>query len=152
MPDFTLTVEDAPTPDAVQAIHRALHAHNRRMTGDAPYEPLTITLRDPNGNVIGGLGGATYLGWLYVDVLAIDEGARGRGYGARLLAMAEAEGLRRGAHSVWLDTFSFQALAFYQKQGYAIFGELENFTGGHTCYFLRKTLRPAPESSESGQP
>lgn len=36
--------------------------------------------------------------------------------------------------------FSFQALPFYQKQGYEIFGTLDRFPDAHQRYFLRKTL------------
>jgi hypothetical protein len=39
-----------------------------------------------------------------------------------------------------LDTFSFQALGFYEKLGYRIFGELGDVAGGHKWYFLKKDL------------
>ena len=32
----------------------------------------------------------------------------------------------------------FQALSFYQKLGYQIFGQLEDYPVGHTRYFLQK--------------
>ena len=66
--------------------------------------------------------------------------ARGQGVGSQLLAMAEQEAVARGCHSAYLDTFSFQALPFYQKQGYEVFGTLDNYPGEHKRYFLRKQL------------
>lgn len=33
---------------------------------------------------------------------------------------------------------SFQALPFYQKQGYSVFGELPDMPPGHVSYFLKK--------------
>jgi len=59
--------------------------------------------------------------------------------------MAEEEARRRGCHSVHLDTLSFQALPFYQKHGYAVFGALENHPVGHTRYFLKKKLDQSPD-------
>jgi len=39
-----------------------------------------------------------------------------------------------------VDTLSFQALAFYQKQGYIVFGTLDQYPGEHKQYFLKKQL------------
>jgi hypothetical protein len=54
--------------------------------------------------------------------------------------MAEQEARKNGAKNVYLDTFSFQALDFYQEHGYRVFGELEDFPPGHQRYYLRKEL------------
>jgi hypothetical protein len=39
---------------------------------------------------------------------------------------------------LWLDTFSFQARPFYEKLGYEVFGQLEDYPRGHSRYFLQK--------------
>ncbi len=44
----------------------------------------------------------------------------------------------KGISNFHLETTSFQALPFYQKQGYQVFGELPDMPPGHTTYFLRK--------------
>jgi len=41
---------------------------------------------------------------------------------------------------IYLDTFSFQAPAFYQRHGYQVFGTLPDFTPGHQRYFFTKQL------------
>ncbi|GET35341.1 putative N-acetylmannosamine-6-phosphate epimerase superfamily protein [Microseira wollei NIES-4236] len=48
---------------------------------------------------------------------------------------AESEAKKRGCHHCYLDKFSFQALGFYQKLGYQIFGILQDFPPGHQRYF-----------------
>ena len=63
-----------------------------------------------------------------------------RGYGYRLLTLAEDEARKRGAKSAYLDTFSFQAPDFYRQHGYQVFGELEDFPPGHQRYFFSKQL------------
>ncbi|HCU57536.1 MAG TPA: hypothetical protein DF984_04810 [Anaerolineaceae bacterium] len=68
------------------------------------------------------------------------EDLRGQEFGRQLLEKAETEARQRNAKHAYLDTFSFQAPAFYEKSGYAEFSRLEDFPAGHTRYFLVKTL------------
>jgi hypothetical protein len=39
-----------------------------------------------------------------------------------------------------LETLSFQARGFYERYGYSVFGELDDFPPGHRKYFLKKNL------------
>jgi ribosomal protein S18 acetylase RimI-like enzyme len=45
-----------------------------------------------------------------------------------------------GCVGVWLNTFSFQALGFYQRLGYEVFGSLDDHPRGSQRYFMRKLL------------
>jgi len=78
--------------------------------------------------------------WFYIDLLFLKEELRGQGYGHRILTMAEEEARRRGAKNAYLDTFSFQAPAFYKEHGYQMFGELKDFPPGHQRYYFKKQL------------
>ncbi|MCB9159209.1 MAG: GNAT family N-acetyltransferase [Caldilineaceae bacterium] len=135
-----LMVEESSTHDDVMALHRGLEAFNRRVAGDVNYRPLNIFVRDDAGTVIGGLLGATYWTWLAIEILWLHEDLRGRGLGTQLVTMAEQEATRRGARHTQVDTVDFQALGFYQKLGYAVFGQLEDCPEGHTRYYLAKDL------------
>jgi GNAT superfamily N-acetyltransferase len=117
-----------------------IHAYNLQKAGDQAYQRLCYVLYAPDGSVAGGLIGATYWDWLYIDLLFVKEELRRQGYGRQLLVLAEAEALRRGAKNAYLDTFSFQAPEFYTRQGYRVFGELPDFPRGQTRYFLTKGL------------
>ena len=44
----------------------------------------------------------------------------------------------KGISNYHLETTSFQALPFYQKQGYEVFGQLPDMPPGHISYFLKK--------------
>jgi len=70
----------------------------------------------------------------------VKEELRGRGYGYRLLTIAEDEARHRGAKNAYLDTFSFQAPGFYKQHGNRVFGELQDFPPGHQRYFMKKEL------------
>jgi len=39
-----------------------------------------------------------------------------------------------------LDTLSFQALGFYEKNGYEVFGSLDNVGRDYKHYYLKKDL------------
>ena len=93
--------------------------------------------------MVGGLVGEIGWKWLFVELLWIAESHRDRGLGANLLRSAEAEAMRRGARHVYLDTFDFQARPFYERQGYEVFGVLEDYPPGHRRFFLRKDLTDA---------
>ena len=58
-----------------------------------------------------------------------------RGFGA--VSDAEVIPLRALIH---LDTCDFQSKDFYLKQGYEIFGVLDNCPKGHKRYYLKKML------------
>ena len=141
--EFTVTLEAKPTPETSNAIESVLTDFNRRSIEDENSQPLTLVVRNSEGEVVGGLRANTYWDWLYVETLGLRDEARGQGIGTQLLQMAEAEAVRRGCRHAHLDTLSFQARPFYEKQGYVVFGKLENFVGEHTRYFLRKELSVA---------
>ncbi len=117
-----------------------LRAFNRRAVGSLEFAPLWLVSRDEAGALCGGLVGEVYLGWLFVDSLWVADHARGGGIGSSLLRQAEARALEMGAHSVYLDTFQWQAEPFYARHGYEVFGRLENFPIGSARMFMRKTL------------
>jgi len=119
-----------------------IHQFNTQQAGDPQEQNMCFVLRSPQGEVVGGIIGATHWGWFYINLMWIKEELRGQGYGHRLLTLAEEEAHRRGAKNAYLDTFSFQAPGFYQKHGYQVFGQLPDFPDGHQRYFLTKQLEP----------
>ncbi|ACE92164.1 MULTISPECIES: GNAT family N-acetyltransferase [Rhizobium] len=138
MRGFELT--GAPSPEELAAITDALSAFNTGDVGPADRRPLAILIRDTDGKVTGGLSGFTAWGWLFTQMLYIPETLRGAGLAGKLLAEAEEEARARGCGGAWIDTFSPQALSAYLRQGYEVFGELEDFPQGRTRSFLRKRL------------
>jgi GNAT superfamily N-acetyltransferase len=121
------------------AILRGLRAYNASQAGDPAWTPLTIVAREGR-RIVGGLKGHTHWDWLFVALLWIDESQRGSGLGTRLLRLAEKEAKRRGCRRAWLDTFSFQAPAFYRKMGYREFARLPDYPRGHTRHFFTRKL------------
>ena len=91
--------------------------------------------------IIAGINALIFpWGIMYVDALFVDEQYRHKTLGSTLLKRVEDEARATGARLSNLNSFDFQARDFYIKQGYEIFGALEDNPKGHTLYFLKKTL------------
>lgn len=123
-----------------ELIGGALTDYNAQQAGDDKGQNLCFVLQTGDQQVVGGVIGATYWDWLYINLMWIKDELRGRGFGHQLLIYAEEEARKRGAKNAYLDTFSFQAPDFYRDHGYQVFGELEDFPAGHVRYFLTKQL------------
>ena len=117
-----------------------LDMFNVGVTGVAGYYPVNLFLKSGRGETLGGLLGGIWGGWLSITYLWVDEACRGKDWGTRLMDQAEAYARERGAHSVSLDTHSFQARPFYEARGYEVFGVLDDFPKGHKKFFLKKKL------------
>jgi GNAT superfamily N-acetyltransferase len=140
MTEFVITSGgDADELDG-QSVLAGLRVYNEAHAGPAEQTKVQLFLRDGTGAVRGGLIGRTLWNWLYIETLWIAEPARGAGLGSRLLVRAEDDAKRGGCTRVLLDTFEFQALGFYERHGYQVFGVLEDFPPGFRRYYLRKDL------------
>ncbi len=139
----SIALEAKPQPSDMNVIVQGLLEFNRTQTGGALPEYLLVTVRDEHGTVVGGLVGATYLGWLQVHTVWLPDALRGHRFGTEVMAIAENEALRRGCPRAFLETFSFQALPFYEKCGYVVHSRLPDFPIGGARYALTKNLSPA---------
>lgn len=88
--------------------------------------------------------------WLCIDYLWVSEQARGAGLGSQLVRLAEQESVQLGCLHSLVDTFSFQALPFYEKQGYVLQMSLPDFpiTGAQRHYLIKRHL---PSSLNPGE-
>lgn len=103
------------------------------------YQEVNVFLKNADGELFGGIIGEICWNWLEVHYIFVSEELRNLGYGTKLLAEAEKMAKEKKCDFIKLDTLSFQALDFYVKQGYEVYGVIEN-AGGHTHYYLKKNL------------
>src|SRR5215831_15593111 len=99
-------------------VEASLIRYNLQQAGPSNFRALTVSARDHSGELIGGIAGSTYWGWLVINCFWIHESWRGQGLRASLLRAAEQEAIARGCHSCQLETFSFQNWQFYEANGY----------------------------------
>jgi ribosomal protein S18 acetylase RimI-like enzyme len=122
-------------------IRKKLIEHNMEQLPDelkTSKEDISFVLKDERGTILGGITGNMYWQHLHIDFLWVDKSVRGEGYGSELLRKIEDFTVHKGCRLIHLDTFSFQAPEFYKKNGYEVFGTIENHPKGFNQYFLQK--------------
>lgn len=145
MPEPEIEIGDTPAALDSAVLLDGLLAGNRPYLGEPDHRPLSVMLRHA-GQLVGGLVGETGRRVFYIDMLWLAPDWRRGGRGAQILRAAEAEAIRRGCRTVWLDTYDFQARPFYERHGYQVFGELDGLPGGHRRWFMKKAL---PSSADA---
>jgi GNAT superfamily N-acetyltransferase len=82
-----------------------------------------------------------YSGWFYLTDLFVEKVHRSHGVGGRLLRDLEKQIKTIGVKHIWTWTAGYEAPKFYQKQGYELFAEMENwYSDGSSRVGLRKEL------------
>ena len=132
-----IQTSDCPAPEDTDFVFRQLAEFNIAQAGPASARELAIFARQGAG-IVAGLIGFTHWNWLHIRFLWVAESLRRQSLGRRLVLAAEYEARRRGCAHVHLDTFSFQAVPFYERLGYTVFGRLDDYPPGHTKVFLQK--------------
>jgi GNAT superfamily N-acetyltransferase len=118
-------------------IAAGLESFNRQHITRSPPKSFALTARE-GGKARGGLMAEGIGEWIVVSLLWVEDGFRRRGHGSSLLRKAEAEAKDRGAKGILVDTFSFQAPAFYKKHGYSAYGQVDDFPEAGTIWYRFK--------------
>lgn len=105
------------------------------------YEEINLYLKDENGIVRGGILAEVCWNWLEIHTFMIDEDIRKTGFGTKLLAEIETIALEKECDFIKVDTLSFQALGFYEKNGYQVYGSIDNVGRDFEHYYLKKDLK-----------
>lgn len=114
--------------------------HNVARTGQDAWYPIRYYLRGEGDMIMGGLFGSIWGQWLHINILWVAHPARGKGYAREMMNLAEAQARKYNCVGIHLETFSFQARPLYERLGFEVFGQLDNYPPGHTNFFLRKLL------------
>jgi GNAT superfamily N-acetyltransferase len=132
--------------DGYQAVLEGLGRNIISKIGDMELgKDVQIFIRNNENKVVGGAKGSVFGGWLYVSLTWVEESLRNQGYGTKMLKMMEDEAVKLGCKHAHVDTYSFEAKPFYEKNGYTLFASLENYPEGHSKHFLKKKT-PLTES------
>jgi GNAT superfamily N-acetyltransferase len=120
---------------------RKLRHYNYGFVGEYPEQQyIRLNARDGNGRLLGGLRSFVFLYWLSIEVLFVEADVRGSGLDSRLLAEAERQAIELGATNAKLETFEWQASAFYQKHGYEEYARVDDYAPGFYLASMKKSL------------
>lgn len=136
--DRQIETTDAPAQSDVDALLAGLNEYNYAVA-PRDWRALGVFLRSEE-TIIGGAYGASVWDWVHLKFLWVHAERRTAGLGSEIMQAVEEETVRRGCIGIHLDTFSFQALPFYEKLGFEIFGTIEDHPQGGKRYYLKKLI------------
>ena len=117
-----------------------IRSYNRSKREVAESEPLNLYIEDEHGEIMAGLVAETFGNWLEIEYLFVKEDLRGQGIGSQLLQQAESEAKKRNCRFAFVNTYQFQAPAFYQKQGYKEVFTLKDYPYTGQRHYYQKDL------------
>jgi GNAT superfamily N-acetyltransferase len=140
MGQISLLETDSPTAEDCAGALEILRQFTRATVPRLDNHDYALFHKDEAGVLVGGLIGQSRWGGFLVDILARSPSLRGQGWGTILLGKAEAEARRHECHHMRLDTYAFQARAFYEAHGFAVFGQIDGPGPFYPHYFMMKQL------------
>ncbi|GAA2227492.1 GNAT family N-acetyltransferase [Streptomyces indiaensis] len=138
--------------DLERRLDEELTAFNTAAADGAVTEPLSVSVTDDNGDLVGGLTAWTWGTLCSVDLLWVREDRRHSGWGGRLLRAAQDEAVRRGCTDMIVSTYSFQAPGFYPRLGFREEARIGGVPGGHEDVYFHKRLTPPKDETALGDP
>ncbi|MFS9069072.1 GNAT family N-acetyltransferase [Streptococcus infantis] len=123
-----------------QKIGELIRSYNRSKREAAECEPLNLYVEDEHGQLLAGLVAETFGNWLEIEYLFVKEGLRGQGIGSQLLQQAESEAKKRNCRFAFVNTYQFQAPAFYQKHGYQEVFTMKDYPYTGQRHYYQKEL------------
>ncbi|MDQ9092223.1 GNAT family N-acetyltransferase [Pseudoalteromonas haloplanktis] len=134
---YSLQRDDSPCLQ--EELRSAMQAFNQAHF-DTQRIPLGFKFVDENQQLVAGITAQVFGNWLMISWLWCAETARGHGLATQLLHTIEEHGQQLGAKWAQLDTLDFQAKPFYEKNGYVVKYQLNNYPLSGTRYFMEKEL------------
>ncbi|ROR50087.1 UNVERIFIED_ORG: acetyltransferase (GNAT) family protein [Providencia alcalifaciens] len=130
------------TTEDKEELLAGLRSFNTQFLNADRFGSLGIYFKNDDGVMLGGLLASVKANWLCIDYLWVSESARNDGLGRELMYTAEREAIKLGCIHSLVDTFSFQALPFYEKLGYVKQMSLPDFpeTGMQRHYLTKRDL------------
>jgi GNAT superfamily N-acetyltransferase len=129
-----------PSTAEQEFLEDRLYEFNCAQTGQHDGQLFAFMIRNEGEQIVAGISGWTWAQACEISRLWVHSSSRGQGYGRRLLESAEQEAQARGCKVIFLSSYSFQAPGFYQKNGYELAYQLNDFPPGHQYCFLVKRL------------
>ncbi len=124
----------------IREFNNAHSVHHRQIREAGAVHYINIIVADEAGQWIGGISAEVYWEWMEINDFWLRDDARGHGLGKSLLVQAEKAAVEMGAARALLTTFSFQARGFYERCGYRVVGEIQDYPPGSTYYTMVKML------------
>lgn len=137
--DAEITLHEHSYAPVDTEILKRLREFNSPYFGSKPAQHFTLETRKSD-QLVGGGTGFIKQDVCFINVLYLDDDQRKTGLGSELLKIIKDFAVTKHCTKLDLETFEFQAREFYEKHGFKVLQKIENWLGGQTMYFMRKTL------------
>lgn len=121
-------------------IDASLGHHALQMVGhDEKFQPITFIAMDDQifaGAIVVGL----FWGAIHVRKIYVGGAYRHQGLGTKLMEYAFTYGIENKCPFAFVETMSFQALSFYQKNGFQLDFTRSGYSHGTSFHYLQKKL------------
>lgn len=110
-------------------------------TNKQPFYDIDKVIKDSEGNVIAGIT-TTVFQWneLHIHGMWTNEEFSGENLQSKLINNIEKELKDYGGHVIWLETYLSEAKDLYVKNGYEVYGELDDYSVNCKAYYLKKII------------
>jgi GNAT superfamily N-acetyltransferase len=138
--DLIWAVHDHVPPEAGRIIDEGLGQSNEAA---APVRDLArlSCFASVAGAIVGGAVGRRWGECCELQQLWVDPAYRRHGVGSKLVRRFEQRAAEHGCRIFYLDTFSFQAPAFYRALGYHAAAEIDGFPHGIVKYLMLRKAK-----------
>ncbi|WP_109356935.1 GNAT family N-acetyltransferase [Sphingorhabdus sp. EL138] len=99
-----------------------------------------VFAKDEADTVVGGIRATCFWNTLHIELLWLSEESRGTGIGKQLIDSAESFAVKQDCEKAFVETTSWQARPFYERNGYEHIATLPDRPKGHASYYLTKNL------------
>ena len=149
--DSEITIEPAQNDD-YEWCARLMSSNEPWITLKRDLDGARAAMRRPGTELFVARSGGDCLGFVllapyglaaspYVASIAVDEAARGRGVGSRMLRFAEQRYTGRRNIFLLVSDFNPRARQLYERTGYEYIGEIKDYVvAGHSELLFRKRL------------
>jgi Acetyltransferases len=91
--------------------------------------------------IIGGAyGWIEYENWVKLSLLYVDDNYRNFDIGTKLIKLVEDFSKENKVTGIIVNTWDFQARGFYEKMGFTLYAQLEDYPIGATFLSLKKVM------------
>ncbi|WP_444898999.1 GNAT family N-acetyltransferase [Microbulbifer sp. VAAC004] len=141
---FSIDITTSPSKDESNILSQGIIDFNQAsvpgLERNEDEVKFTVFARNSSNEVIGGIRASCYWNTLHIELLWLSEECRGQGVGAELVKNAELFAREKGCEKALVETTSWQAKPFYEKNGYEHMATLSGRPKGQASHYLSKTL------------
>ncbi len=141
---MTIEVTTQLDPIASKTLSDGIVRYNRASVPDLePNEAevkFFVYAKNAKNQVTGGIRATCYWNTLHIELLWLSEECRGEGIGKRLIESAENFAKTHNCEKAFVETTSWQAKPFYEKNGYVLLASFNGRPKGHSTHYLTKDL------------